>query len=140
MDKRELLLTMRKDHTLKGLKPAFVNLRMNTGQIYYGPYGEFIMSLRNDILYFQKISTFLKRRQPKYDFEVKCARFSSYTIDVKSYMKTLYLYEESGRFMEIGYMYGTKASASSDENIYRIIEELKKTIGLVEASDGEEQE
>ena len=140
MERRELLLKMRKEHTLKGLKPAFVSLRINQGKIYSGPFGSFIMSLRDNVIYFQKISTFLKRLQPKYDFQIKATRFKSYLVITKSYYKCLYLYDEEGRYLEISYLYGTKNTASSDENIFRMIDELKNTINLVEVEDDREEE
>ena len=55
MERRELLLQMRKNHTLKGLKPAFVSLKINSGKIYTGGNANFILSLDKNILFFQKI-------------------------------------------------------------------------------------
>lgn len=142
MTRQELLLSMRKSHTLKGLKPAFVTLRMNAGKIYSGPFGNFILSLRDNILYFQKISTFLRRLQKKYDFEINAKRFNRFQIINKNYFKVLYLYDSEGCYLEITYMYGNREFASTEENIYRITEELKKTIDLkeVDFNEGFEEE
>ncbi len=142
MTRQELLLSMRKNHTLKGLKPAFVTLRMNAGKIYSGPFGNFILSLRDNVLYFQKVSTFLKRLQKKSDFQMKANRFNRFQILNKNYYKILYLYDPDGKYLEISYMYGTKEFASTEDNIYRIIEELKKTINLKELdlNEGYEEE
>lgn len=126
---------MRKDKTLKGLKPAFVTLKFNTGKIYGGATSDFIMSLRDTTLYFQKITTFLKRLKPKEDFEINAKRFIEYSIITNPFSRILYLYDSKGYFLEIRYQYGTRESASSDENIDRIIAELKNTTGLKEATD-----
>ncbi len=141
MERRELLLQMRKDKTLKGLKPAFVTLKLNTGKIYTGGTSNFILSLKNNILYFQKITLFLKKLKPKEDFEINAKRFTEYTLETRGYTKILYLFDKAGYFLEIRYLYGTKQTAPSDDNISRIIAELKETINLVEANnDGTEEE
>ena len=70
MNKQEFLLEMRKNHTLKGRKPCFISLRFNAGKIYNEGYSEFIMSFKDGILYFQKLTMFFKKLKPALDFEL----------------------------------------------------------------------
>ena len=60
MDRKSILLNLRNEGKLKGLKPCFVNLNNNAGKIYNGGGGTFIMTLRENTLYFQKLSFFLR--------------------------------------------------------------------------------
>ncbi|MGM9969924.1 MAG: hypothetical protein ACI35S_05965 [Anaeroplasma sp.] len=134
MSRRELLLDLRQKGKLKGLKPCFVLFRHNLGKIYNEGRGEFIMSYRNDILYFQRISSFFKRLLPKQDFTINVRRFVEYKIFRKSYMASMYLYDKDGYYLEFHYQVGTKETFSTEENIVRIIDELKK-IGIKELED-----
>ena len=130
MDRQQFLLEMRTNHLLKGRKPCFISLRFNAGKIYNEGYSEFILSFKDGILYFQKLSKFLKRLQPKFDFTLNADRFLEYKIDAKSFMKILYLYDDTNRYIDICYRCGTKDSASTETNIERIIDEMSKNYRL----------
>ena len=140
MDRQQFLLEMRQNHTLKGRKPCFVSLRFNTGKIYNDGYSEFIMSYRDGIIYFQKLSRFLKRLKPAGDFELNAKRFIKYNIIKKSFINILYLYEDENRFIDICYQAGTKESASTISNIQRIIDEMIEVYGIKLSSGVENNE
>lgn len=143
MDRQQFLLEMRQNHTLKGRKPCFISLRFNSGKIYNEGYGEFIMSFKDGVLYFQKLSRFLKKLKPSDDFELNSKRFIKYDLIKKSFINTLYLYENNDRYIDICYQVGRKEAASTINNIQRIIDEMVENYGLkacaeVEKYDGEE--
>ncbi len=140
MDRKGILLDLRNEGKLKGLKPCFINLRPNIGKIYNGGSGTFIMTIRDNILYFQKLSFFLHRLQPSDDFTVNAKRFTEYKIDRRTALAVLYLYDSEGRFLQIIYQIGTRESFATEDNISRIIKELETTIGLKEAGDNNGEE
>ena len=140
MDRQQFLLEMRQNHTLKGRKPCFVTLRFNTGKIYNEGYSEFIMSFRDGIIYFQKLSRFLKKLKPSGDFELNSKRFIKYDIIQKSFINILYLYEDSTRFIDICYQAGSKEAASTISNIQRIVDEMIELNGLKKCSEVEKDE
>ena len=51
MTRRDILLELRQNGKLKGLKPCFVFFRRNLGKIHNEGRGEFIMSFKNNTLY-----------------------------------------------------------------------------------------
>ena len=124
MNRQSYLLEMRQNHTLKGLKPCFVSLRFNAGKIYNEGYSEFIMSMKGDTLYFQKLSRFLKKLKPKDDFSLNVNRFIEYQIQDKTFMKILYLYDDTGRYIDICYQSGRVDTAPTEDNVLRIINEM----------------
>jgi len=140
MDRKAILLELRNEGKLKGIKPCFVNLRPNIGKIYNGGSGTFIMSLRNDTLNFQKLSFFLHRLQPNDDFSVNVKRFTEYRIDKRTALAILYLYDNEGRFLQIVYQIGTRETYATEDNIARIIKELQEKYGLKMAGDDNGQE
>ena len=131
MDRKAILLNLRQNGKLKGLKPCFVNLRNNIGKIYNGGSGTYIMTLRDNTLYFQKLTFLFHRLAPKEDFSVNAKRFIEYRIDRKTGYALLNFYDKDGRFLPIFFQTGTKATFSTEENISRIIKELK-SFGLKE--------
>ena len=135
MDRKAILLDLRNEGKLKGIKPCFVNLRPNIGKIYNGGSGTFIMSLRDDTLHFQKLSFFLHRLQPNDDFSINVKRFTEYRIDRRTSLAVLYLYDSEGRFLQIIYQIGTRETFATEDNISRITKELEEKFGLKLAGD-----
>ena len=131
MDRKAILLNLRQNGKLKGLKPCFVHLRNNIGKIYNGGNGQFIMTLRDTTLYFQKITFLFHRLAPKDDFSVNVKRFIEYRIDRKTGYAILNFYDNEGRFIPIFFQTGTKETFSTEENISRIIKELS-ALGIKE--------
>lgn len=130
MDRKRILLDLRNEGKLKGLKPCFVNLNNNNGKIYNGGGGTFIMTLRDNTLYFQKLSFFIHRLLPGDDFSVNVKRFTEYKINKKSALSVLYFYDKDGRYLPIMYQIGTPDTFSTEENISRIIKKLEEKYGL----------
>ncbi len=130
MDRQQFLLEMRQNHTLKGRKPCFISLRFNSGKIYNEGYSEFIMSFKDGKLYFQKLTKFFKKLKPSEDFELNAKRFIEYRIEERSYINTLYLYDDTGRYIDICYQVGKAENASTIANIQRIIDEMSTDYNL----------
>lgn len=139
MNRREILLDLRNRGKLKGLKPCFVSLRPNIGKIFNGVAGRFIMTIRDNTLYFQKLSFFLHRLIPGDDFSVNVNRFVEYKIDKKMTIAILYLYDKDNYFLPIVYEIGTKETYPTEDNISRILKELESKIGLKLAGDDYEE-
>ncbi len=130
MNKKAFLLEMRQTGKLKGLKPCYISLKFNSGKIYNGGNANFIMSLRNGTLYFQKYSKLFSKLQPSGDFSVNAKRFKDYTVIDNKLFKILSLKDSEGFSLEIYYnIYGDN-TLSTIENIDRIVSELKDLYGL----------
>jgi hypothetical protein len=110
-----------------------INLRLDK------PYhGEYIMSIREDKLYFQKINRFFGMLRPDSDFEITITEYSYFKIEIKKARASLILYKDNGDYISIDYMIGTKESFSTEDNIERITKcflELK--LHRMEVKDGE---
>lgn len=140
MEKRELLLALRREGKLKGHKPCFVYLKPNLGKIYNEGSAKFIMSLKDDKLYFQRLTLFNGLRESD-DFSLNCKRFKEYNLIDKTISMTLILYDINGLFIEINYKARRKDSFTTEDNIVRILDELKKNCNLKEAKyDRNEEE
>ena len=137
MDRKSYLYNLRQNGLLKGQKPCFITLKQNYGKIYNGGTADYIMSYRDGVLYFQKISFFLKRLQPKEDFTIHTDRFIEYKFTDKTFMTILSLYDKENKFIEIYYQKGTIETASTEDNIQRIVDIMKEH-GLKEESINEE--
>lgn len=140
MEKRELLLALRREGKLKGHKPCFVYLKPNLGKIYNEGSAKFIMSLKDDKLYFQRLTLFNGLRESD-DFSLNAKRFKEYNLIDKTISMTLILYDINGLFIEINYKARRKDSFTTEDNIVRILDELKKNFNLKEAKyDGATEE
>ena len=137
MNRQQFLLEMRTEHTLKGRKPCFVSLRFNAGKIYNEGYSEFVLSFKDGILYFQKLSRFFKKLTPAKDFSLNAKRFIEYKVEDKSFMKILYLYDDTGRYIDICFQTGKYETASTETNIQRIIDEMKQDYNLKDFKEEE---
>ena len=129
-------MQLRNDGKLKGLKPCYVFLKQNMGKIYNEGHSDFVMSLKGNTLFFQKLSFFFHNLKPKYDFELDIRRFVSYSIIENMLTNNLYLYDKHGNYMEICYNKGVSDTAPTEININRIIAVLEekgiKRFNLVE--------
>ena len=132
MEKKELLLALRREGKLKGHKPCFVYLKHNLGKIYNEGNAKFIMSLKDDKLYFQRL-TFFNNIKEEDDFTLNVKRFKEYNLIDKTISMTLILYDINGLFIEINYKARRKDSFTTEDNIVRILDELKKSCNLKEA-------
>ena len=131
MDRRNIVQTLRINGMLKGVKPCVIFLKHNYGKIYLNGMATFVMSMKNNKLYFQRLSTFFHDLKPKDDFELDLTRFESYVHVERSYYNILCLYAKSRDYIEINYDKGTPDTYPTEDNIRRIIEELIK-LGIKE--------
>lgn len=124
MDRREYIQMMREECTLKGKMPTFVYLKLNDGRIYNEGKADFIMSFRDDILYFQFVSSFLHKLKPRYDLSVNIKRFVAYKHVEHVVSRCLILYDKEGNYLPINYFFGT--GDSFEDNMKRFIKELEE--------------
>lgn len=125
MNRKDYLLELRQEGKLKGKKPCFITLKLNKGRIYNLGTADFIMSYKDDTLYFQRLSLFFKTLKPKLDFTLNAKRFVEYKFTKKQFMTMLTLYDTAGMFIEIYFQTGTKETYATEDNIYRILRELE---------------
>ncbi len=140
MDKYQILMDMRNEHTLKGLKPCFVILSSANGKLYTGPSSDFIMSLKNGVLYFQRLSMFFHTLKPKDDVSYPIDIFTEYKILKKnSFTSMLYLYTKKGTYIQVSYQTGLPDTQSTEYNLSKIIEELESS-GIKQLEDITDEE
>lgn len=126
MDRHQILMDMRNEHKLKGLKPCFIVLSSVNGKLYTGATSDFIMSLKNDILYFQRLSMFFHTLKPKDDVSYPINIFKEYSIKKKNnFTSILFLYTKEGKYLQISYQTGLADTQSTEYNLSKIIEELE---------------
>ena len=139
MDRKGILLNLRNQGKLKGLKPCFVTLRNNVGKIYNGGSCTFIMTIRDNTLHFQKLSFFLHKLIPSDDFSCNAKRFIEYKKIEKTGISVFYFYDDEGRYIPIFMQTGTKDTFSSEDNMRRIIKELEEKYGLRMENNNEKE-
>lgn len=137
MQRRRIVMELRNSGKLKGVKPCMIYLKNNLGKIYNEGQADFVMSLKNDRLYFQKITLILKRLKPKDDFSVDLKTINEYAVFEKMYYNTLCLYDINKRFIEIHYNKGIADTYPTEDNISRIIKVLQER-GIKERKFDEE--
>ncbi len=126
MQRREIIMNLRANGKLKGVKPCMIFLKNNLGKIYNEGQADFVMSIKGDILYFQKITFFLKRLKPADDFTLNLNIIKEYAFFKKSFSNTLCLYDKDKRFIEINYNKGIPDTFPTEDNINRIIKILEQ--------------
>ena len=100
MNQKELLISLRSKGILKGVKPVLVKLSKNKGGIYQDSKGDFVMTIKDDLLHFQRLSIFLKKPIPNLDFTVNLKNFKEYSIvSLTSFVNCLYLYDKKGQYI-----------------------------------------
>ncbi|MCR4898416.1 MAG: hypothetical protein K5892_04225 [Acholeplasmatales bacterium] len=124
MDRRHIIMTMRQEGTLKGMKPCIVYIRQNLGKIYGGPFGNFVMSYKEGRLYFQRLSSFLKRLKTEDDFSFPISMFREYYTINKKTGYILYLYDKETRYLEVLFPTGTRDTLPYADNVFRMLDEL----------------
>lgn len=142
MNKHQILMDMRNEHTLKGLKPCFVILSSANGKLYTGSTSDFIMSLKKGVLYFQRLSMFFHTLKPKDDVSYPISTFIEYKIVKKSsFSSLLYLYTKEGNYIQISYQTGLPDTQSTEYNLSKILEELEEAgIKQAELEDSNDEE
>lgn len=138
MNIKEVIMRYRNTKRIKGIKPAYITLKRNGGKIYNSTAADFIMSIRDDVLYFQRL-TFLKNLKPNLDFEINLKNFQEYSlITLNSFTNCLYLYDKKNCYINIFYNKGLPETYLSEDNISRIIVDLEK-MGIKEIKSEDEK-
>ncbi len=140
MDRKGIIMTMRQEGKLKGVKPSIVVLRQNLGRVFGGPYGHFVMSYKNYRLYFQRLSPFLKKLKKEDDFDIPIRMFNEYFILNKRGGYILYLYDPEGRYMEILFPTGTTDTLPFADNVFRLVKELEEEKILIKTDFKKKEE
>lgn len=126
MTRKEILMYVRASGYLKGLKPAVIYLKPNAGKIYNGKYKVFVMSIKNNILYFQSLSRFLKKLDFKYDFEIKLDDVIRYQfITSNRTFNALVLFLKERKFLDVYFDKGLRDTFVTEDNISRTIDVIK---------------
>ena len=118
MDRKNFLLGMRKDGKLKGDKPCYVMVKYRIENKRYR--GEYIMSLRNDKFYFQKVNRLFEMLRPNDDFELNVKDFIGFKIEGLNHRNACILYSKEDEVISFEYMVGLRETFSTEENIERI--------------------
>lgn len=131
MNKEEFIQHLRNNRVIKGNRPSFVYLKKNFGKIYNGKKSNFVLSIKKNELYFQKV-TFFQGLRPNEDFvldinDFKHFKFISYNMIVN----VLYLYDKDRNFIEIFYDCKRKDSYETETNMNDIVKRLVD-LGLTE--------
>lgn len=126
MNQKELLISLRSKGILKGVKPVLVKLIKDNGGIYKDGKGDFVMTIKDDILHFQRLSVFFKKPIPNLDFSVNLKNFKEYSIvTINSFVNCLYLYNKKGQYLQMFYSKGTKETYFSEDNLFRMLKEME---------------
>jgi hypothetical protein len=132
MNQKELLIDLRSSGILKGIKPVMVKLNKNKGGIYLDGKADFVMTIKGELLHFQRLSVFLKKPIPNLDFSVNLKNFKEYSIvSMNSYVNCLYLYNKKNNYLQIFYSKGLKETYFSEDNLFRMLKDMEK-IGIKE--------
>lgn len=137
MNQKELLISLRSSGILKGVKPVMVKLNKNKGGIYLDGNADYVMTIKDNLLHFQRLSKFLKKPMSHLDFSLNLLNFKEYNIiSMNSYVNCLYLYNKKGQYIEIFYSKGLKETYFSEDNLFRMLKEMEK-FGIREIKEEE---
>ena len=137
MNQKELLISLRSKGILKGTKPVLVKLNKDKGGIYKDGKGDYVMTIKDNILHFQRLSIFLKKPMPNLDFSVNLKNFKEYSIiTVNTFVNCLYLYNKKGQYLQMYYSKGLKETYFSEDNLFRMLKEMEK-IGIKQMKEEE---
>ena len=119
---KEVVMEMRVNRLLKGKKPCYIYLKKNNGEIYKGGQSDFIMTITDKYLHFQRISMFLKKPLPAHDFKVARDTIKTYSLfDLNIALSSLVLYTTDRKFIQIFFNKGIPDTVETVENIDSII-------------------
>ena len=137
MDHKELINKYRLLGKVKGVKPAIVRLRTNKASLFNDPSGNFIMSIKGNVLYLQRLSVVFKKLMPNLDLQFNLVNFKEYQlINLNRFVCCLYLLNKKNEFIEIFFNTGTPETYGSHVAILRTIKEFEK-IGITDIKVGE---
>ena len=135
MNQKELLISLRSKGILKGVKPVMIQLVKNDGGIYKDGNADFVMTIKDDLLHFQRLSVFFKKPMPNLDFSVNLKNFKEYSIiSLNRFVNCIYLYNKKGQYLQMYYSKGTKETYFSEDNLFRMLKEIEK-LGIKEMRD-----
>lgn len=127
MGRKETIMEMRTSRLLKGRKPCFIYMKKNNGEIYTGGQSDFIMTITDNYLHFQKLSFFLRKYQPEKDFKLDRKRIKTYTLTkLNVATNTLILYTVDKKFIQLFYNIGIADTYETENNIDSIIKLLEE--------------
>jgi hypothetical protein len=120
-------MELRVTRKLKGKKPCFIYMKKNKGQIYNEGQSDFVMTITDKYIHFQKLSFFLRKLQPEKDFKIErgiIKTYSVYQINIATTMLNLYTVDR--KYLQIYFNVGIADTIETENNINEII-------GLLEA-------
>ena len=127
MTQKELLISLRSSGVLKGVKPVMVKLTKNKGGIYQEGKADYVMTIKDNFLHFQRLSKFLKKPMPNLDFSLNLRNFKEYNVmTMNSYVNCVFLYNKKGQYIQFFYTKGLKETYFSEDNLFRMLKEMEK--------------
>ena len=125
MIRKEIIMDMRVNRLLKGKKPCFISMKKNNGEIYTGGQSDFIMSITDKYIHFQKLSFFLRKYQPKHDLKIERKMIKTYSLfEINVALSSLVLYTTDRKYVQIFFNKGISDTVETVENIDGIIKLL----------------
>ena len=126
MNRKRIIMYYRTSRQLKGHRPAIVYLKQNIGKIYNEGQADFIMTITNNELVFQRLSFFTKKLLPKKDFTLNLERIKSYNLrEVNLVTNCLTLYTVEKFFLEIFYNTKRADTYETEMHVSEIIKKLE---------------
>lgn len=125
--RKEVIMELRVTRKLKGKKPCFIYMKKNKGEIYNEGQSDFVMTITDKYIHFQKLSFFLRKLQPEKDFKIERSiikTYSVYQINIATNMLNLYTVDR--KYLQIYFNVGIADTIETENNINEII-------GLLEA-------
>ena len=139
MDKQQFIQELRSNRIIKGNRPAFVYLRKKVGNIYKGKTANFILSIRGNELFLQRV-TFFKGLRPKEDITLNLNDFVNFRfISYNMFFSSLCLYNKDRNYYEINYDTNRSDSYQTEVNMNDIVKRIKEA-GLDELVYDSEEE
>lgn len=134
MNRKNIILELRTTRKLKGHRPCVVSMKQNGGKIYTGGQSDFVVSITDNYLHFQKLSFFLRKLQPEKDFKVPRNLLKSYNINILNrFLSVITFYTNERKYVQIFLNTGLADTYESEQNLSKIIEMLK-TQGVKETN------
>ncbi len=138
MNRTQIVQNLRVSGRLKGKKPAVVFLKKNLGQIYTKGMAYFVMTEKNGMLNFQRLTAFTKSLKPEEDFSINLKDYKNYLFAKRNFYNILCLYNSKRQFIEINFDKGIPDTYQSEDNIAALIEMMEK-MGIKELKIDDEK-
>ena len=137
MNHKEIINKYRVSGQIIGIKPAIVHIRRNKASLFKELSGNYIMSIKGNMLYFQRLSVVFKNLMPNLDIHFNLLNFKEYQlVHINPFTSCLYMAQKKVGFVEIFVSKGTHDTYVSYDSLLRMIKDFEK-IGITEIKVGD---